>query len=317
MSDSAQLLSMGFSEAKVKKALKSTKNSGLQPALDWLIAHVDDPEPVEGEEDTTMDEAGETEDNKIKRLEGEGTMKSLVCSDCGKRFKSTAVAEYHATKSGHENFEESTEEIKPLTEEEKKQKLEELRAAMQIKRAAKAQQDAEDAKQNEAIRRKAGKDQGQIKEDLKLKEAEKEALQRKKDKQLELEAKNRVKLQIEADKKARADKAAREKALREGKAPPSTDAGASGPSTVAAPTKSNASQARLQIRLPDGPPLVTTLPATNTLQTVADYVSAQKPELASPKFSMTFPRKVFSAADMQKTLGDLGLTPSAVLVVTA
>lgn len=66
-----------------------------------------------------------------------------MCSDCGKKFRSTAAAEFHASRSGHENFEESTEEIKPLTEEEKKQKLEELRAAMTIKRANKAKQDAE------------------------------------------------------------------------------------------------------------------------------------------------------------------------------
>ena len=104
--------------------------------------------------------------------------------------------------------------------------------------------------------------------------------------------------------------------LREGKAPPTINEGPSGPSTVPAPAKSNASQARLQIRLPDGPPLVTTLPATDTLQSVADYVTAQKPELSNPKFSMTFPRKVFAASDMSKSLGDLGLTPSAVLVVT-
>lgn len=32
--------------------------------------------------------------------------------------------QFHAARSGHSNFSESTEEIKPLTEEEKKQQLE-------------------------------------------------------------------------------------------------------------------------------------------------------------------------------------------------
>ena len=51
--------------------------------------------------------------------------KSLKCEDCGKLLRSALDAEAHAAKSGHANFAETTEEIKPLTEEEKKQKLEE------------------------------------------------------------------------------------------------------------------------------------------------------------------------------------------------
>ena len=51
--------------------------------------------------------------------------KSVKCEDCGKLLKSALDAEAHAAKSGHANFAETTEEIKPLTEEEKKQKLEE------------------------------------------------------------------------------------------------------------------------------------------------------------------------------------------------
>ena len=49
---------------------------------------MDDPEPVEGEDEGAADDAaGESETAKIARLEGEGTAKSLVCSDCGKKFK--------------------------------------------------------------------------------------------------------------------------------------------------------------------------------------------------------------------------------------
>ena len=73
----------------------------------------------------------------------------------------------------------SLPQIKPLTEEEKKARLDELRAKMAEKRATKGKQELEDNKANEALRRKAGKEQGDIKEDLKLKEANKEALERK------------------------------------------------------------------------------------------------------------------------------------------
>jgi hypothetical protein len=98
---------------------------------------------------------------------------SIKCSQCGKIFKNTALANFHAEKSGHDQFEESTEDvrfsslcttgiddalkIKPLTEEEKKQKLAELREKMTEKRARKAAEEAKEVKANELIRRKAGK----------------------------------------------------------------------------------------------------------------------------------------------------------------
>ncbi len=51
---------------------------------------------------------------------------------------------------------------------------------MTEKRSLKAKQEAEEFKANEAIRRKGGKDIGQIREDLKLKESIKAAEQAKK-----------------------------------------------------------------------------------------------------------------------------------------
>jgi hypothetical protein len=103
------------------------------------------------------------------------TCQSIKCSQCGKTFKNTALANFHAEKSGHDQFEESTEDvrlshivgqtillmtflkIKPLTEEEKSQKLAGLRDKMAEKRALKAAEEAKEAKANELIRRKAGK----------------------------------------------------------------------------------------------------------------------------------------------------------------
>lgn len=66
-----------------------------------------------------------------------------------------------------------------MTPEEKAARLAELREKMAIKRAKKAEEEARENKVNEAIRRKAGKDLVQIKEDLKLKQAMQEAEQKK------------------------------------------------------------------------------------------------------------------------------------------
>ena len=75
--------------------------------------------------------------------------RSLVCNDCGKAFKTKEQAEFHATKSGHVDFAESTVEIAPLTEAEKKAKLEELRARLAQKRSGASEKDKLDQKRNE------------------------------------------------------------------------------------------------------------------------------------------------------------------------
>ena len=77
--------------------------------------------------------------------------KSLVCGECGRKLRSHAQAEFHATKTGHVDFSESTEEIAPLTEEEKKEKLEELRRKLAEKRSGTSEQDKLDKKKNEAM----------------------------------------------------------------------------------------------------------------------------------------------------------------------
>lgn len=75
--------------------------------------------------------------------------RSLKCDDCGKMFRNATEAEFHASKTQHENFSQSTEEIAPLTEEEKKAKLAALREKLAAKRAGTSEQDKIDQKRNE------------------------------------------------------------------------------------------------------------------------------------------------------------------------
>ena len=46
-----------------------------------------------------------------------------VVHSCGKLLKSEDEVQLHATRSGHTNFSESLEEVKPLTEEERRVQL--------------------------------------------------------------------------------------------------------------------------------------------------------------------------------------------------
>ncbi|KAF9454395.1 hypothetical protein P691DRAFT_656154 [Macrolepiota fuliginosa MF-IS2] len=338
-SDRDSLLGMGFDPARVEWALKATGGRGLQPAMDHIFENEGKPIPdLSAVSDVSSaaprGEPMDEDDDDLEALQNlgvkgaaaaaaasatEAEAKSIKCSECGKIFKNTALANYHAEKSGHDQFEESIEEIKPLTEEERQQKLAELREKMAAKRAEKAVEEAKEAKANEAIRRKAGKDMNQIRQELQLKEAQKEAEAKKREKLEDARARAAVKAQIEADRKARAEKTAMEKALREGRAPP----GATAPVDVPKPAVAAASTAagrdfkdtRLQIRMSSGgQPYTTTLSSDAPLREVAEYLAGQNlsVDVETVTLAQHFPRKTFTPSDFSKSLRDLGLTPSAV-----
>lgn len=306
-SDLETLLEMGFERPRAELAVK--KSGGLQGALEWLEKNQDVPleqlqVPDEDDDDATA--------AAIKGLETGELAKSLVCDDCGKQFRTTAMAEFHASKSGHENFSESTEEVKPLTEEEKKNKLQEMRAALAEKRARQSEQDKIESKRNEEIKRKATKESQDLKEELQRKEQIKEAAKKRQEKLDDLEAKRRIKAKIEADKEERRRKAEEAKAAREGKPPPA----AAEPAAPVVPSqpKSSASytEARLRLQTPGGP-VTKSFPAETTLFEVAEALKAEGTSVES--FTMTFPRKIFDSSDFGQTLREVGLVPSGVLIV--
>ncbi|CAK7222706.1 hypothetical protein SCUCBS95973_004936 [Sporothrix curviconia] len=324
-SDLEVLLEMGFDKERAELAVK--RSGGLQGALTWLEETQDTPL----EELKASSSAGATKDGPdgemddddgataaaISALESGQDAKSLVCNECGKKFRSQATAEFHASKSGHTDFAESTEEIAPLTEAEKQARLEELRQRLKEKRANQAVADREDQKKNEKIRMKATKETQDMKEELERKERIKEAAKKKAEKLADIEAKKRIKARIEADKEERRRKAEQAKLARAGVQPaaaPVAPASVGLAAAVAASSSSSSSQARLRLQLPTGN-VQKTFDAEATLFEVAQALETDDGFKAN-KFELTFPRKTFEGAtDMSKTLRELGLTPSAVLRV--
>ncbi|CAH0002981.1 unnamed protein product [Clonostachys byssicola] len=307
--DLEQLLEMGFDKARAELAVK--RPGGLQGALEWLEKNED--KPI----DELQADAAEEDDDaatqaKIAELET-GQAKSMVCNECGKKFRSINAAEFHASKTEHTDFSESTEEIAPLTEEEKKAKLEELRERVRAKKSAASAKDKEEAKENERIRQKSTKESQEAKEELQRKEQMKEAARKRQEKLDDIEAKKRIKAKIEADKAERRRIAEEAKAAREGRLPDA--AAAPAPAAAAAPKpKSNHNEARLRLQTDSGN-IVKTLPAETTLFEVAQQLQSET-GAAVTSFTMTFPRKVFQGdTDMSKTLKEAGLVPSAVLIV--
>ncbi|GAB1315183.1 hypothetical protein MFIFM68171_05393 [Madurella fahalii] len=312
-SDIDLLLEMGFEQARAELAVKKT--GGLQQALNWLEENQDKPlEELQASQAAAA--AGPEEQAGPSMPTGETAM-SLVCNECGKRFRNHDQASFHASKTDHTDFSESTEEIAPLTEEEKKARLEELRQKLKEKRESQAAKDKEEARRNEQIRMKSTKESQDIKEELQRKEQIKEAAKKRQEKLEDLEAKKRIKAKIEADRAERRRKEEEAKALREGRSPwaQTAPAAPAAAAAAAAPASgSNAAVARLRLQTKKGN-LLKTYPSETTLFEVAQQIEA---EVGSPitSFSTTFPRKTFEAGvDFGQTLAEAGLTPSAVLVV--
>jgi hypothetical protein len=307
--DLQQLVEFGFPEGKAKLALKKT--GGLQPALDWLDKNGD----KSYDDLVAEDKAAATDANEPPEIQpGELLAKSLVCQDCGKQFRSHAQAEWHASKTEHQNFEESTEEIKPLTEEEKKAKLAELREKMSAKKAAASEQDKIEKKQNEEIRKKNTKEGQDAKERLVVQEQIKEAEKKRAEKVADANARKAILAKIEEDKADRKRKAEAEKAKREGRAPPAQAEPVMAPVKPAAPkTTAQYTETRLRLQTPGGT-IMKAFPVETTLFEVAHAI-AQENGTEVTSFTMNFPKKVFDTSDFGQTLKEAGLVPSAALVV--
>ncbi|KAF1987858.1 hypothetical protein K402DRAFT_392151 [Aulographum hederae CBS 113979] len=315
MSDLSMLLDMGFEEEKAKMAISKGRN--LQGAIDWL-----DKNQEKSVEDLKAEQASAAaESSEGPALQPGEEARSLVCNDCGKKFRSTAQAEFHASKTEHTDFSESTEEIKPLTEEEKKAKLEELRQKLAEKRAGMSEQDKEDKRKNEEIRRKATKENQDIREDMARQEQIKEAAAKRREKQAEVDARKRVLEKLEHDKQERKRKAEIEKAKRAGVAPPlssepttatasSSAASGSGPSKPA----SAYTETRLKLQMPTGS-LTKSFAVETTLFEVAHAIGEEQAGFEVSSFGMTWPKKVFDKTDFGMTLKEAGMVPSAALIV--
>lgn len=322
-SDLDQLIEYGFEKERAQIALK--QGGSLQNALDWLAKNED-----KSTDQLKEEQAAAASEEPPELQPGEIPLaKSLRCLDCNKTFRTMAQAQFHGSKSyvppnspkpylvptnhptsGHENFEESEEEIAPLTEEEKAAKLEALKAKLAAKRAAEAEQDKIDRKKNEQIRMKNTKESQDAKEELQKRERIKEAQAKKREKQEEAEARKRVLAKLEADKQERKRKAEMEKAARLGQAPPQQSE-----PIAAAPVKKAASEyteSRLALQTSNGR-VMKSFPVDTTLFEVVSVLEAEG--VACNSLTQNFPRKTWDRVDFGMTLKEAGLVPSAALVV--
>ena len=303
MSDKSQVIEslqeFGFTAEQAEEAWEKTDGKTLEIALNYLV---EQQEGAQGSEENPA--SAPAAEGATEGTEG-GVAQSLKCDECGKQLRSTVDAEAHAAKTGHASFSESSDSVKPLTQEQREQQLAKLEEIRNAKRLQREEEEKTRVKTDELRRRETGKQVAQAKYEREKQEAMSIANEKRKEKREQAEAKKRIKEEIAKD---RADHKAAVTAKKAASSDPPAGA-------VAPKEKKEYTECKLNIRLPDGKSVPTTFKPDQLLHDVRLFLVAETGMLEF-ELGTTFPRKVYALEDYKKTLRDLGLVPSAALIVS-
>lgn len=182
--------SMGFSEVRAQKGLLNG-NGTVEGAVEWLMNHQDDDDiddPIE----------------KVPAAAAGAVAQSYKCNECGKILSNVANLELHANKTGHSDFEESTEVKTPLTAEEKAAKILEIKSLLKAKRLDRENTEKAENVDREKQRRSMGKQMLKTREDMEIDQRKRMAQQRKKEKEDALKERQRIRAELDKDRRERA-----------------------------------------------------------------------------------------------------------------
>ncbi|XP_033829478.1 UBX domain-containing protein 1 isoform X1 [Periophthalmus magnuspinnatus] len=284
------LLEMGFDRNRAERAVANTGNQGIEQAMDWLMEHENDPdidEPfVPPAENVLGGTADVTTSSEMADLDpGEETVGGDIINPDGSK--------------------------RPMTEEEKREQVKRLEELMRVKQAERREREKAEEIEREKTRRKQGQELQQIRQKLQEDDMKKLADQRRKEKMEDKLARQRVKEKIARDREERAQKFG-------GGASSSQPSPTSPPGQGPPPTKREYDESRIQIRLLDGSTITASFKAQEPLAAVRVYVQMNGNTPEGQDFSLLspYPRHLYTELDMEKPLKELGLVPSAVLVVT-
>ena len=167
--------------------MKTTKNS-VQDALEWLLVHGNEEEPIAVETPEAV--AADTEpkpenddEKKVKEEASDAEANSLKCDDCGVLLKNEDFATLHAHKTGHVNFSQSVESVKPKTKEEIEEQKKRLNEKLVRLRKEKQEKERLEQIEQEKSRRKQGRQIGDFKQKFQEDEMKRIAEERRREKQ--------------------------------------------------------------------------------------------------------------------------------------
>jgi len=197
--------------------------------------------------------------------------------------------------------------VRELTPEEIERQKIMLEQKVQQLREKKKKEEEEREQNREIMRRKSGKESQEALKKWEETSAEREARLAKKEKELEKKYKEDARRKVEQNKINRMKK--------EGKIEPEPMVVDKPAPSEPKPTSSQ-TESLLQIKLPDGSSAQATFRTTDSLQHVADHVSALiGTPAAQLTLSTTYPRKTFSSANFDSLLVDVGLFPRGQVIV--
>lgn len=206
--------------------------------------------------------------------------------------------------------EEKQAEKEELTTDQKVERAKEL---IEKKKKEKENEDAEAQRERELKRRKEGQDVLNLK-----KWQEEQEIKQVKDER------KREKLEEQANRKRVLDQIAQDKAERAQKfghlvSPPSPPADPQpGTSKATTPKSENSEFTRIQFKKPNGETDMHTFNSTDTFQTLRNYVKdtiLAGTGVRQFTLATTFPRREFTDTDNDSSLNNLGLSPTAVLLI--
>ncbi|EFN79394.1 UBX domain-containing protein 4 [Harpegnathos saltator] len=323
--------SLSLIDAEQKAAIASSSTNTAAESAESTESNIDNVkcnsnidstyESTTADISNNKDVATESAESNIDNVKCNSNIDSVYASTTADISNSKDVAEdsVKATtslnKEDKDNNEASQEnievkqgiQIKELTAEEK---LERAQIIMEFQRRQRLEEELKKEREQEIERRKRGRDvqkMRQMQQDLEMKQACEE---RMREKAAEAAAREKVKQQIVQDKLERKQK---ELALQQ-QLQQQQQSQQEQPKQN--PVPSNATVTRIQFRLPSGSSHTGQFEPSSTLRTLRDYVIGNI-ELPFRKFSMStsFPRRILTDEEDDKTLLQLELVPTAVILI--
>jgi len=180
--------SMGFSLIRAQKGLLNG-NGTVEGAVEWLLDH---------QEDDDID----TPIERVPKKSGAVAI-SYKCVATGKIFANMADLELHANRTGHSDFEETTESKKPLSLEEKAAKILEIKSLLKAKRAERELVEKAEDVDREKQRRFMGQEMSKTREQMEIEERKRMAQLHKREKENAIKERARIRAELEKDKRER------------------------------------------------------------------------------------------------------------------